>query len=323
MSDMFEKRKRRHGGMTLIELMIAMLIGTILVSGAITIFVQSRANYRTTDAVARLQENARYTLDLVEPDIRLAGFWGLTADGSTVQNTAGVQMSCAGTDVATATEFATRFTRPVEVADNATVAGIVPCALDNPHGNADVLVLRHASARAMPAEAGQAQLRGGLSEVQLFAGGIQPAGFEDPNRDLVVNVYYISTQSDLAANPDEDLPSLRRLSLARGGADGPVFVDQEIMPGVENLQVQLGVDTDGDRLVDQYVDQPAAGNDVLAVRLWVLMRSETSEAGFEDNRSYPSPDPDVGTIAPGADGYPQDSRRIAVSKTISLKNLEG
>ena len=38
--------------------------------------MQSRNTYRTNDVAARMQEIARYALDVIAPDVRLAGFWG-------------------------------------------------------------------------------------------------------------------------------------------------------------------------------------------------------------------------------------------------------
>ena len=64
--------------MTLIELMVALAIGAFLMIGAITVFMQSRTTFRVTESVSRLQENARFALDALEPDIRMAHFWGLT-----------------------------------------------------------------------------------------------------------------------------------------------------------------------------------------------------------------------------------------------------
>ena len=144
--------------------------------------------------------------------------------------------------------------------------------------------------------------------------------------NVVVNVYYVDEQSDL----DDDMPSLRIKTLINGG----VHEDQELIAGVENMQVQLGVDTDGDGEVERYVDADQdivnpttggtiAGAQVIAVRLWLLFRAEARENGFVDNRQYASPDPDV-QIVPCAAGpacdYPDDFRRLAVTKTIFLRN---
>ena len=54
-------------GMTLVELMVAMAIGLFLVGGALYVYSQSRSSYRSGDALARLQESARFALDTLEP----------------------------------------------------------------------------------------------------------------------------------------------------------------------------------------------------------------------------------------------------------------
>jgi type IV pilus assembly protein PilW len=313
-----------EGGMTLIEMMVAMLIGTILIGGAITVYTQSQANYRTADSMARLQENVRFALDSLEPDIQLARFWGLTNEPGLIDAT-GPQVSCAGATNAQATDFAfaLRQLTAVEARDDQYD---LDCPGRNPRLNSDVLVVRHASPRQNALSVGQVQIESNISGGDLFDDGISPN--RDPPReirDVVVNAYYIGE-----SNFDPNLPALRRLSLVDGGAQGRL-VDQEVIPGVENLQVQFGLDTDGDPNgnVDRYVDGdnplavPAAGNRIVAVRLWLLVRAETNETGqgFRDDRLYAPADANLAPIQPGVTaGYPDSFRRIAVSKTIFLRN---
>jgi len=63
-------------GLTLIELMIAIVVGLILVAGVIQVFVANKQTYRITDAQSRLQDNARFALEILTRDIRSAGFSG-------------------------------------------------------------------------------------------------------------------------------------------------------------------------------------------------------------------------------------------------------
>ena len=68
---------RRQRGVSLIELMVAMLISLFLLLGAVTVFNQSQSTYRASESVARLQETARLAMNVVETDIRMANFWGM------------------------------------------------------------------------------------------------------------------------------------------------------------------------------------------------------------------------------------------------------
>ncbi len=70
---------RPQCGMTLIELMVALAIGAFLMIGAMTVFMQSRTTFRVTESVSRLQETARFALDSLEPEVRMAQYWGLTS----------------------------------------------------------------------------------------------------------------------------------------------------------------------------------------------------------------------------------------------------
>lgn len=63
-------------GFTLVEVMTALVIGSILMLGAISIMVNSKDTYETQDDLARLQENARFAMNLLIKDIRMAGYFG-------------------------------------------------------------------------------------------------------------------------------------------------------------------------------------------------------------------------------------------------------
>lgn len=67
-------------GVALVELMVALVIGTILTAAAIQIFVSSRQANRNIDAVSPIQENGRYAVRLLRTDIRMADFWGCSDD---------------------------------------------------------------------------------------------------------------------------------------------------------------------------------------------------------------------------------------------------
>ncbi len=308
--------------MTLVELMVAMLIGTFLIGGAITVYLQSQANYRTADSVARLQENIRFALDMLEADLRLAGYWGYAGQVTDSAAAAGIVISCSGASTAQATDLAFgELGTPVEARDdNYDLA----CSGTAPRNNSDVLLIRHASARTAVPAVGQVQIISNPSGGRLFDNGVEPS-LEVPveTRDVVINAYYVGTSGF-----DPNLPALRRLSLVDGGTQGQLQ-DEEVIPGIENLQVQFGLDTNNDRAADRYVDgdhplaAPGSDAQVVAVRLWVLVRSETNESGtgFTDTAVYQPLDANLAPIQPGiTPDTPAEFRRLAASKTVFLRN---
>jgi type IV pilus assembly protein PilW len=144
---------------------------------------------------------------------------------------------------------------------------------------------------------------------------------DSSTHNLLVSSYYVA-QPD-PGNLIPNVPTLRRkmLTVSAGVAS---IDDQEIAPGVENLQVQLGIDVDEDNTVDRYVNpgdeiyDPAAagyvpGARVITARIWLVVRGTSIEPGVQDLNDYEPGDVDLGT-------FDDQFRRLQVSKTILLRN---
>lgn len=67
-------------GVTLIELMVALAIGSLLLLGLVQVFAASRTAYTTAEGMGRVQENARFAIDFLQRDIRMAGHFGCVND---------------------------------------------------------------------------------------------------------------------------------------------------------------------------------------------------------------------------------------------------
>ncbi|MGA7179919.1 MAG: PilW family protein [Thiobacillaceae bacterium] len=66
----------RQSGLSLIELMIALTIGFMVVAVVGYMYLGSRASFRSQDSLSTIQENARYALDMMGQNIRMAGYIG-------------------------------------------------------------------------------------------------------------------------------------------------------------------------------------------------------------------------------------------------------
>ena len=75
---------RRAAGFSLIELMIAMTIGLLLLSGLAMIFVNSSDSNREMQKTAQQIENGRFAVEIISQDLRLAGFYGHLHDISSL-----------------------------------------------------------------------------------------------------------------------------------------------------------------------------------------------------------------------------------------------
>ena len=323
--------------MTLIELIVAMALGSFLLLGAMTVFTRGQTAFRVNESTARLQEHARLALAFLEDDLRMAGHFGLTGRPGDIENRASptqpippglvVRNDCGR-------NWAIHLDAPVAGTNNGY--GWPDC---RPNGqaqpDADTLAVRRTSELPTP----PGETRPGTLYLQtarfgpglIFDGAAPPAeppASQTRSHQLLSRGYYVSRRSSLDT-PGNPVPSLRMKTLA-GSSLGPRLVDQEVVPGVEDLQVQFGVDTDragapGRGSVNRYVnpgnplldaEDPAFLPEarVLAVRVWLRVRAERPEQGFSDTREYAYADRT--SAAPG-DAY----RRIVVTRTIRLRNV--
>jgi len=82
------KPAHRQLGMTLIEIMIALLIGAFLLGGVVQIFISSKQTNRMQEGLSRLQENGRFAVNFISKDMRRAGFQGCPSlrNGNVISN---------------------------------------------------------------------------------------------------------------------------------------------------------------------------------------------------------------------------------------------
>jgi len=350
----------------MIELMVAMTIGAVLLFGATQVYVNSQKSYGVNETVARLQENARYAMSILEPDIRMSGYWGLLKVDAVVGQTAQTLPPGAVAAGPDANYCGNNFAIDVSTSiqgDNdgyvlsATRTGNCDALPDittgvawatTPVTTADTLTIRRAStvALALPGGGVANQLQICSSRVAAVlvsdgsgCGAAVPPAVQLAN--LIVNAYYIDQNSTQQAG----LPSLRRKTLTSAGGK-VVFRDQEVMAGVEDMQVQFGIDPTGVTGVAQrYVDPNAvpALSQVVAVRIWLLVRGDQPETGFTDNNIYQYGNRLQATGVTGnlnsaagagmayqpssnanaAFNGPQHVRRILISRTIQIRNALG
>jgi type IV pilus assembly protein PilW len=329
---------RWQRGVSLIELMVALIIGLFLIFGAVTVYQQSRTTFRTTEAVARLQEAARLAMDVIEADVRMANYWGLSNEAQYIVNRAAPGETpqapfdsltsevdyCGGAD----TNWLINLEQYLDGTNNGY--GLDCDAFNGAESDsADVLVVRRGS-ESQPAALDQDRIYVQSSRIQgtLFipssaCDGLSPtvatcipAEYAPPasqTRQLVVHAYYVSNESTLR----DDVPALRRKRLANinaGSVEGTIE-DEEIVPGIEDLQVRFGIDTNGDASVDSYIDPDALlpTTVVISATIWLRVRSEDRDFSHTDGNTYQYADIDDFTPA---DNY----RRIVISKTIQLRN---
>ncbi|WP_290648922.1 PilW family protein [Aquisalimonas sp.] len=301
---------RRQGGLTLVELMVALVIGLILTAGAYQIYLSGKQSFNTQETLARMQETGRYVTDLLVSDLRRAGYWGGNADIEQVSGDPG-PANWAPTCPSDGT-----WPRMIErrVFDLSSALDGTDC-FDN-YLRGDILAVRYAASDVLDDDsllADALYMRSSLFESRLMRGdqpegaNILPAVGADTaaTRPLRAHAYYIGSVngSASACAGEQAMPALWRAGLQPWQDDG------EAIAGVEHLKLRFL-----EAGVDEYVDAGAVGDwsEVVAVRTWVLVRAECPEPALSNTTTYTM----------GNEQYqPNDNfRRHLYVNTVSLRN---
>jgi type IV pilus assembly protein PilW len=330
----FSKNKagKRQSGLTMVELLVGLAVGSFLMVGAMQIFSQSRQAFVINESIAGVHDTAQLALDTIENDLRMASNWGRSSravaiDGRSVPGDPNPNNLPA--PVACGEAWSLDIALPVDGTNNQYTLPCLPRS--GAQANSDIITVRRATVAPVAVDDARLQVQTTRIQGQIFNGSTPPASFSvavnpstglpaSTTHNLIVSSYYVAGDSELMPG----VPTLRRKRLTTFNGE-PSIVDEEIAPGVENIQIQLGIDVDQDNTVDRYVN-PGEGiydpNDatsfipgarVVTARIWLLVRSAYRENGIVDPKNYSPGDVQLGT-------FTDDFRRMQVSKTILLRN---
>ena len=304
-------------GITLVELMVAMVIGLVLSGAAIMIYSNSKHTFGVQVNIANVQENGRYVLQLLQEDIRMAGYWGLNYRPKSIKTVEAITLNneCAE-------GWSTDTTKPIHVLNNDN-SSYATCISDVDYkSGTDILTVRHASSTTIADHdivAGDVYLHTSLTSGALFVAdtdgtldtGIDVKELPATNHRLSVHAYYVRPWSQTV---DDGIPTLARKVIS-----GTSVVAEPLAEYVEDLQVTLGLDMDWDGNVDRYDNDgiaPGETDHVMTVIVEILIRAPTGEADYTNKKVY-----QLGDQA----GYtPADSfRRQVFRETIFIRNWTG
>jgi len=114
-------------------------------------------------------------------------------------------------------------------------------------------------------------------------------------RQYFVRIFYIAACNDCGGAGD-GVPTLKMVELTPGAGvcdtDSSVscgsMTTRSIAEGIENMQLEYGVDTSGDGTPDSYATAPAAADwqNVMAVKIFLLARNTETSADYTDTKTY-------------------------------------
>ena len=172
----------RQHGLTLVELMVAIAVWSLLLAGLVTFIVNSNHGYRVQRALNTLNDDGRYIVSLLLREMRMANHWGmslLTSDTPAPPITNDCTITGTGAVTGVLQGLAVLSEGSLATTPTGACVGLTQDA-----GQGHVLVVRHADAtRTTDAAAAAAELpfvRARVNQTaELFLGGGPPAG-KDP-----------------------------------------------------------------------------------------------------------------------------------------------
>ncbi|QYK06204.1 PilW family protein [Shewanella zhangzhouensis] len=312
---------RSQSGMSLVELMVALVISLFLSAGIFTMFSMSASNVTTTSQFNQLQENGRIALAIMERDLSQLAFMGdmtgtdFILGSNTTISSASVPNDCIGGGVNNATlpNGTTSHFRRIWGYE-AGVSGDVFGCLSGVKEKTDVLqIKRLVGPNTLTPNVASNHYVATTSSEAIFFTGNQPTPTLTNSRfwEYQHHIYYVKD--------DGTVPVLRRrtLTVANGMNN-----EEQLVEGIENLRVLYGVDDDGDDIPNRYV--PVGSVDtvmwdnqsfqrIVALKLFLLVRAVEKDSSYKNETQYQLGDK---TIEAPQDNY----RRKVMSTTVMLEN---
>lgn len=250
--------KRAQAGFSLVEMMIALVLGLIVVAGLIQVLLANKKSFQIQQSNNYLQQNVRFAVDRIGWSLRMTDFWGGNRP-SIITGAPGVTAkgNCTAAwilDVKNATYGY----------DGGSTFPLASCVDDADYvKGSDVLVTRYADPDGMdPAAAStisskpkQVYLVSAIGQqAALFFGG--DAVPQTPPATAIgryvypyhLDMYYLRPCSDPSGGTDTShcdaaddngspIPTLMRMSLASDGT----LAAEPLVEGVEQLQFEYGI----------------------------------------------------------------------------------
>jgi type IV pilus assembly protein PilW len=297
---------KHQRGISMVEILVALVISVFLLGGIVQIYVANKATFRFTDAISRIQENGRFAMDIVAEDLRMAGFWGCAIfdpdDTDNIVNNLNVasagydpvlhdfvgQGAIQGTEndgLNGSDSFSLRGSKPnqanVRPPYNVATSDSIQVTANDYLDSGDIVMVSNCRGADIFQVTNVTNGANASQEAVVHnTGSGSPGNYNPGSCGGGGNAHCLSQ----TYGSDAALFELQSVTytIAAGASGEPALwrsengTNVELVEGVEEMQLLYGIDDDNDKYANQYVASNAVAdmNDVIAVRLMLLMRSE-------------------------------------------------
>ena len=323
-------RRYRVQGFSLIELMISIMLGLMLSLGIVNVYLGSKRNYAAEEDMARIQENGRYAINFLKRELMQVGFFGGRLDVDEMPS-ASVTTDCVASgnwalDADKPLELINDFSSSVITKNGTTLSNTCLVGSEVQPGTDIFSVKRTAGEPTVmdgvyktgvtAATNNQWYLRVEnygdqkawlYNDTSGFPSGIG-AGTKVDYWEFYSQIFYIRNYSLVST---DGIPTLCVKRLV-----GSAMTTECLVEGVEDMQVEYGIDTDFDGSPNQFAGDPNTPDieDAVVARVYLLLRGTSPIAGYTNSKSY-----NLGQklVAAKNDAY---LRRV-MTTTVKMRNL--
>ncbi len=301
-----------QNGLSLVEILVALVISLFLLAGIVQVYLGNKTTYTFADASARIQENARFALDIMTKDARLAGFFGcvnIQSNPELVQNHLSFDPA-----IAAENDLYNFISNPIITinnnagsnnSDSLTIRGSKPGyvsltnTLTSSDGSGDISI-QNSDLLIDPTDPiDPIILITNCWTSDIFrATAVSATAFEhdapgspSAGENTTNTLYGGDIENNLETNYGPNSATAYSLQTVTysiqtpAGEEPGLFqtvnggTDQKLIDGIEQMQVMYGLDTDGDGDTNQYVSSnpaltTAQQAQISALRIWLVVRSE-------------------------------------------------
>lgn len=352
--------QRKQTGISMIELLVAMILVIVILAGLISMFSTNKLAYVSQENISRIQEGYRFASEIMQRELRSAGYYGCNRESTMV-------------DTLSSLPFEADHTKPIEGFNAASATtwdrAITPTSLtigtttgDVVRGGTDILVVRRASDTqhslnaSMTSTSASPVIASNISPVALAVDDV--AIISDCKRSAIFQVTGFTIASGVIAHSttggsignstaqlltsapafDLDADVMRfnttvyfigtstngtpSLKRKLNSAPSEVIVD-----GVENMQILYGLDTDAtpDGIANRYVNASnvtaAEWPNVTSARISLLMLSPENSLAENDDQTYQLLDESIAATGTTITHAGDLRFRQAVNMTVDIRNL--
>lgn len=310
----------------MVELLIAMAISVIISFGVVNLFLQSKVSFMQDEETSRLQENGRWALRYLSREMSMTGFFGNIVDGGAINAGLMVVSDC---DLGWAMDTDVPFEHLNNVTNASAMAAYGCLASGEVVPGTDIIAVRRTkdspimldgTASSAPEDHAVYLKQEQFGIISQMVKG-SDFSLADKTAGSGVDAWEYQPQllfvRPFATTAGDGIPTLCVKKLTRDEATLKIGSTECLVEGIENLQVEFGVDTSvpPDYAADYYTSTPTAAEmeQVVNAHLYVLARTINEVTGYVNDKSYTMGST---TVAATNDGH----YRRMMQTTVVLRN---